>query len=68
VAATIPEKIGAQNELSSALSRLLLVVENYPQLKADQNFIRLQDELAGTRTASRWNAAAIMRSCRDTTS
>jgi len=47
-AATIEDKIGAQNQLSAALSRLLLVVENYPQLKADQNFVRLQDELAGT--------------------
>lgn len=42
------ENINAQNELGSALSRLLLVVENYPQLKADQNFLALQDELAGT--------------------
>ncbi len=41
-------RMGAENELSSALSRLLLVVENYPQLQANQNFIRLQDELAGT--------------------
>jgi LemA protein len=38
----------ASNQLSSALSRLLVVVERYPELKSDQNFIRLQDELAGT--------------------
>jgi len=42
------DKIDANNQLSSALSRLLLVVERYPDLKANQNFIRLQDELAGT--------------------
>jgi LemA protein len=47
-AESIEEKIGANNELSSALSRLLLVVENYPDLKANQNFMKLQDELAGT--------------------
>ena len=47
-ATSIKEKIGANNELSSALSRLLFVVERYPDLKANQNFIRLQDELAGT--------------------
>jgi len=35
-------------ELNSALSRLLAVIENYPQLKADKSFIALQDELAGT--------------------
>ena len=38
----------AQNTLSSALGRLLVVVEKYPELKANENFIRLQDELAGT--------------------
>ena len=38
----------AQNALSQALGRLLVVVERYPQLRANENFIRLQDELAGT--------------------
>jgi LemA protein len=47
-ATNVRDKIEANNQLSSALSRLLLVVERYPDLKANQNFIRLQDELAGT--------------------
>lgn len=47
-ATTIPDKITANNELTSALSRLMVVVENYPDLKANQNFLSLQDELAGT--------------------
>lgn len=38
----------AQNDLGSALQRLLVVTENYPQLKADQNFLALQDQLEGT--------------------
>ncbi|HYL46669.1 MAG TPA: LemA family protein [Candidatus Limnocylindrales bacterium] len=42
------EKISANGQLDSALSRLLVVVENYPQLKSNENFLRLQDELAGT--------------------
>ncbi|MEW6087453.1 MAG: LemA family protein [bacterium] len=46
--APINEKIEAARGLEGALSRLLLIVENYPNIKADQNFIRLQDELAGT--------------------
>ncbi|MBI2688207.1 MAG: LemA family protein [Acidobacteria bacterium] len=42
------EKIAANSQIDGALSRLLVVAENYPQLKSDQNFLRLQDELAGT--------------------
>jgi len=42
------EKIAANSQLDGALSRLLVVVENYPQLKSNENFLRLQDELAGT--------------------
>lgn len=47
-AKTIQEKSTADSELSSALSRLMVVVENYPNLKADKQFIQLSDELAGT--------------------
>jgi LemA protein len=42
------QKIAANNQLDGALGRLLLIVENYPQLKSNENFLRLQDELAGT--------------------
>ena len=47
-AGTPSDKIAANNQLDGALGRLLLVVENYPQLKSNENFLRLQDELAGT--------------------
>lgn len=47
-AQTIPEKIDANRQLTSALGRLLVVVENYPNLKADQNFLALQSQLEGT--------------------
>ncbi len=47
-ARTPEETIAAANEQSSALARLLVVVENYPQLKANEQFNRLMDELAGT--------------------
>jgi LemA protein len=42
------DKIAAGNAESSALNRLLVVVENYPQLKSDATFMRLMDELSGT--------------------
>jgi LemA protein len=47
-ASTPAQKIAANGQLDSALGRLLVIVENYPQLKSNENFMRLQDELAGT--------------------
>jgi len=47
-AKTPTDKIAANNQLDGALGRLLVIVENYPQLKSNENFLRLQDELAGT--------------------
>jgi LemA protein len=47
-AGTPEQKIAANSQLDGALGRLLLIVENYPQLKSNENFLRLQDELAGT--------------------
>lgn len=45
---TVSEKSAANSELTSALNSLMVVVENYPDLKSSQNFIQLSDELAGT--------------------
>lgn len=45
---TPADRIAANNQLDGALGRLLAIVENYPQLKSNENFLRLQDELAGT--------------------
>ncbi len=47
-AGSVNERVEANQQLESALARLLVVVEQYPNLKADQNFRALQDELAGT--------------------
>ena len=47
-AGTPADKIAANQQLDGAIGRLLVVVENYPQLKSNENFLRLQDELAGT--------------------
>src|SRR6202171_5343835 len=47
-ASTPADKIAANQQLDGALGRLLVIVENYPQLKSNENFLRLQDELAGT--------------------
>lgn len=47
-AQTVGEKAEADSVLNSALSRLMVIVENYPELKSDANFRQLSDELAGT--------------------
>ena len=47
-AGTPDEKVGVANQMQGALGRLMLVAENYPDLKSNQNFLALQDELAGT--------------------
>jgi LemA protein len=47
-AAGVQQKVRAANAMESVLGRLLAIAENYPQLRASENFIRLQDELAGT--------------------
>ena len=47
-AKTQDEQVDAARAMDSAISRLLVVVENYPVLKSNENFLRLQDEIAGT--------------------
>ena len=47
-AATLQEKAEADAAITAGLGRLLAIAESYPELKANENFIRLQDELAGT--------------------
>src|SRR5262249_37168441 len=47
-AQTPGDRIAANGALDGALGRLLAIAENYPQLKSNENFLRLQDELAGT--------------------
>jgi LemA protein len=47
-APSVPEKVEAANQLTGALSRLIAVSENYPDLKANQNFLTLQSQLEGT--------------------
>ena len=51
------QQVAADAQLTGALGRLLAIAENYPQLKADQQFLRLQDELSGTE-----NRIAVSRS------
>lgn len=45
---SLPEKDAANTQLSGALGRLLVIQERYPELKSNENFLRLQDEISGT--------------------
>lgn len=56
-AAGTPDKVAALNQVETSLSRLLVIVENYPDLRSSENFLRMQDELAGTE-----NRIAVSRS------
>jgi LemA protein len=47
-AGTPAEKIAANSQLDASLAKVLVLTENYPQLRSNENFLRLQDELAGT--------------------
>ena len=60
-AGTPEQKMAAANEQTSALARLLVVVENYPTLKSDATFARLMDELAGHREPHRRRTDALQR-------
>jgi LemA protein len=66
--ASLQQFQAAQGELSSALSRLMVVVERYPELKSDQNFRDRRRSSKAPRTASPWRAIATSRRCRTTTS
>jgi len=47
-ATAMPDQVGAENQITQGLRQLLAVAENYPDLKANQNFLALQEELTGT--------------------
>ena len=47
-ASTPADKIAANSQIEASLAKVLVLTENYPQLKSNENFLRLQDELAGT--------------------
>src|ERR671919_1525979 len=47
-ASSVPDQAAAENQVTTGLRQLLAVVENYPDLKANQNFLALQEELIGT--------------------
>lgn len=59
------EAAAANSAFNSSLGRLLAIAENYPQLKADQNFIRLQDELTGTENRINFSRLAFNDAVKD---
>jgi LemA protein len=64
--ATTPSQLNsAGQEMNSAIARLLLVAENYPQLRASENFLSLQDELAGTENRIKTDRDIFNKAVRD---
>jgi LemA protein len=59
------QKIAANGQLDSAIGRLLLLTENYPQLKSNEEFMRLQDELAGTENRIKVSRRSYNETLRD---
>ena len=64
-ASTTQQQMQAANQLDSTLSRLLVILENYPNLKANENYLSLQDELAGTENRIKYSRTEFNNAVKD---